>query len=205
MAIIKNIESKIKMATLLSVLSFVVSLTIVITNIVYTYKEKADARKTIYILDKGTPVLAKQTDQQVNRPVEYKGHVDLFHSLFFTMTPDDKYIEYQMKKAMYLVDESGIQQYNNLKEKGFFSQIMSSSAVLTIETDSIQLDVPNRYFKFYGKQRIDRRTSYIVRSLITEGYLEDVPRSQNNPHGIIIQRWRTLENKDLETRAKNVL
>ena len=92
MAIIKNIESKIKMATLLSVLSFVVSLTIVITNIVYTYKEKADARKTIYILDKGTPVLAKQTDQQVNRPVEYKGHVDLFHSLFFTMTPDDKYI-----------------------------------------------------------------------------------------------------------------
>ena len=121
------------------------------------------------------------------------------------MTPDDKYIEYQMNKAMYLVDESGMQQYNNLKEKGFFSQIMSSSAVLTIETDSIQLDVPNRYFKFYGKQRIDRRTSFIIRSLVTEGYLEDVPRSQNNPHGIIIQRWRTLENKDIATRTKNVL
>ncbi|MGO3307653.1 MAG: conjugative transposon protein TraK [Sphingobacterium sp.] len=205
MAIIKNIESKIKMATLLSVLSFVVSLTIVITNLIYSNKQVADARKTIYILDKGTPILAKQTDQQVNRPVEYKAHVDLFHSLFFTMTPDDKYIEYQMNKAMYLVDESGMQQYNNLKEKGFFSQIMSSSAVLTIETDSIQLDVPNRYFKFYGKQRIDRRTSFIIRSLVTEGYLEDVPRSQNNPHGIIIQRWRTLENKDIATRTKNVL
>ncbi|MCL4638332.1 MAG: conjugative transposon protein TraK [Olivibacter sp.] len=205
MAIIKNIESKIKMATMISILSFVVSLTIVIANILFTSKQMSDARKTIYILDKGTPILAKQTDQQVNRPVEYKAHVDLFHSVFFTMTPDDKYIEYQMKKAMYLIDESGIQQYNNLKEKGFFSQIMSSSAVLTIETDSIQLDIPNKYFRYYGKQRIDRKTSYIVRSLITEGYLQDVPRSQNNPHGIIIQRWRTLENKDIATRTKNVL
>lgn len=204
MAIIKNIESKIKMATLVSVLSFTVSLAIVIGVILFTSRQMSEARKTIYILDKGTPILAKQTDQHVNRPVEYKAHVDLFHSLFFTLTSDDKYIQYQMKKAMYLVDESGIQQYNNLKEKGLFSQIMSSSAVLTIETDSIQLDIPKRYFKYYGKQRIERRTSYVIRSLVTEGYLQDVPRSQNNPHGIIIHRWRTLENRDIATRTKNV-
>lgn len=204
MAIIKNIESKIKMATVIAVLSLSVSGVMVVGAYLLAYYQTSDARKTIYILDKGTPILAKQTDQQVNRPVEYKAHVDLFHSLFFTLTSDDKYIEYQMKKAMYLVDESGIQQYNNLKEKGFFSQIMSSSAVLTIETDSIQLDAPNRYFKYYGKQRIERRTSYVIRSLVTEGYLQDVPRSQNNPHGIIIQRWRTLENRDVATRTKNV-
>lgn len=204
MAIIKNIESKIKMATVIAVMSLSVSGVMVVGAYLLAYYQTADARKTIYILDKGTPILAKQTDQQVNRPVEYKAHVDLFHSLFFTLTSDDKYIEYQMKKAMYLVDESGIQQYNNLKEKGFFSQIMSSSAVLTIETDSIQLDVPSRYFKYYGKQRIERRTSYVIRSLVTEGYLQDVPRSQNNPHGIIIHRWRTLENRDVATRTKNV-
>lgn len=192
------------MATVIAVLSLSVSGVMVVGAYLLAYYQTSDARKTIYILDKGTPILAKQTDQQVNRPVEYKAHVDLFHSLFFTLTSDDKYIEYQMKKAMYLVDESGIQQYNNLKEKGFFSQIMSSSAVLTIETDSIQLDAPNRYFKYYGKQRIERRTSYVIRSLVTEGYLQDVPRSQNNPHGIIIQRWRTLENRDVATRTKNV-
>lgn len=192
------------MATLLAVLSLSVSGVMVAGAYLLAYYQTSDARKTIYILDKGTPILAKQTDQQVNRPVEYKAHVDLFHSLFFTLTSDDKYIQYQMKKAMYLVDESGIQQYNNLKEKGFFSQIMSSSAVLTIETDSIQLDGPKRYFKYYGKQRIERRTSYVIRSLVTEGYLQDVPRSPNNPHGIIIQRWRTLENRDVATHTKNV-
>jgi conjugative transposon TraK protein len=164
----------------------------------------SEARKTIYILDKDVPILAKQTDQEVNRPVEYKAHVDLFHSIFFTVTPDNQYIEYQMKKAMYLIDETGMQQYNNLKENGYYNQILLSSAVLTIETDSILVDYPNRYFRYYGRQRIDRKSSTLTRSLVTEGYLKDVPRSANYPHGVLIIRWKTLENKDLKNVAKRV-
>lgn len=34
----------------------------------------------------------------------------------FTLAPDDKYIKYTMDKAMYLVDETGLAQYNTLKE-----------------------------------------------------------------------------------------
>lgn len=193
------------MATIVSVASLVVSITIVISVLFYTYGQVAESRKTIYILDNGVPILAKQTDQSVNRPVEYKAHVDLFHSLFFNIAPDDKYIEYQMNKAMYLIDESGIQQYNNLKEKGFFSQIMNSSAVLTIQTDSIQLDMANKYFRYYGKQTIDRKSSTVIRSIITEGFMNDIPRTTNNPHGILITKWKTLENRDLSTREKTVL
>jgi conjugative transposon TraK protein len=201
--IIKNIEQKVKLAKLLSILSFAFSFAIVILMMMFLSKQLSESRKSIYILDKDIPVLAKQTDESVNRPVEYKAHVNVFHSLFFTLTPDNKYIEYQMKKAMYLIDESGIQQYNNLKEKGLFNQILSSSAVLTIQTDSIFLDVPAKFFRYYGKQRIERKSSIVVRSLITEGYLKDVPRSQNNPHGVLIERWKTVENKDLKNEAKN--
>ena len=201
--IIKNIEQKVKLAKLLSILSFTFSFAIVILMMMFLSKQLSESRKSIYILDKDIPILAKQTDESVNRPVEYKAHVNVFHSLFFTLTPDNKYIEYQMKKAMYLIDESGIQQYNNLKEKGLFNQILSSSAVLTIQTDSIFLDVPSKFFRYYGKQRIERKSSIVVRSLITEGYLKDVPRSQNNPHGVLIERWKTVENKDLKNEAKN--
>jgi conjugative transposon TraK protein len=201
--IIKNIEQKVKLAKLLSILSFTFSFAIVILMMMFLSKQLSESRKSIYILDKDIPILAKQTDESVNRPVEYKAHVNVFHSLFFTLTPDNKYIEYQMKKAMYLIDESGIQQYNNLKEKGLFNQILSSSAVLTIQTDSIFLDVPAKFFRYYGKQRIERKSSIVVRSLITEGYLKDVPRSQNNPHGVLIERWKTVENKDLKNEAKN--
>ncbi|RZM29903.1 MAG: conjugative transposon protein TraK [Pedobacter sp.] len=202
---IKNIEAKVRLATFLSAGSFVMAGTIVLIVSFFTYRQVSDARKSVYVLDANSvPLLARQTNLQMNRAAEYRSHVNLFHSLFFSLTPDDKYIEYQMKKAMYLVDESGALQYNNLKEKGFFNSILSSSAVLTLQTDSIFIDDVRKYFRYYGRQKIDRRSSTIIRSLVTEGYLKDLEiRSDNNPHAVLITRWKTLENKDLENVQKN--
>ena len=203
--IIKNIESKIRLATFLSAGSFLCALAMVGVVSFFAYKQVAIARKSVYVLDaNSTPVLARQTDVQMNRAAEYRSDIIRFHSLFFTLTPDDKYIEYQMKQAMYLVDESGALQYNNLKEKGFFNSILSSSAVLTITMDSVYLDMPHKYFRYYGKQKIDRRSSTLTRSLVTEGYLKDLDvRSDNNPNAVLITQWKTLENKDLNNVQKN--
>lgn len=44
---------------------------------------------------------------------------------------------------MYLIDDSGLKQYNNLKEKGYFNTILASSATVTIMTDSIKIDMNN--------------------------------------------------------------
>ena len=200
--IIQNIESKIRLATLVSLGSLTVSLLVVVTVCAYAYRLVSNSQKSVYLLDNNIPIMATQTSMQMNRPAEYRADIDLFHSLFFSLTPDDKFIEYQLKKAMYLVDESGMQQYNDLKEKGFFNSILSSSSVLTLQTDSISLDMPHRYFRYYGKLTIDRRTSTVVRSLVTEGYLKDIPRSDNNPHGVLITGWKTLENKDLSNVEK---
>ena len=203
--LIKNIEAKIRLATFLAGGSFVAAVIISVTALAYASRMAADARKSIYILAGNVPVIATQTDIQMNRPVEYKADIDEFHSLFFSLTPDDKYIDYQMKKAMYLVDQSGVQEYNDLKENGYFNSILSSSSVLTLTTDSISLDVQRKYFRYYGKLKIDRRSSTVIRSLITEGYLKDIPRSDNNPHGVLICGWKTLENKDLSDVQKNTL
>ena len=199
--IIKNIESKIRLATILSIGSFLTSIIICGFVSAYAYQQVANARQSIYILDNDIPILAKQTNMQMNRPAEYKAAVDLFHSLFFNLTPDDKHIEYQMAKAMYFVDETGVGQYNNLKEKGYFNSILSSSSVLSIQTDSIVID-QNR-FRYYGKQKIDRRSATITRSIVTEGDLIDIPRSENNSHGVLITNWKTIENKDLSNVSKN--
>jgi len=201
--IIKNIESRIRLATFLAAGSFLCAAIISATALVMTNKQVGEARRSIYILHNNVPLEAEQTDMQANRPVEYRADIDLFHALFFSLTPDDKYIEHQLARAMYLVDESGVEQYNNLKENGYFNSILSSSSILTLTTDSISLDLPRHYFKYYGKLKIDRRSSTVVRSLITEGYLKDIPRSDNNPHGVLITGWKTLENKDLENVQKN--
>jgi conjugative transposon TraK protein len=200
--IIKNIEAKIRLATIVALGSLLAAIIISLVVSSYAYRQVSDARKSVYILNNNVPLMASQTDVQMNRPAEYRAHVDLFHSLFFSLAPDDKYIEYQLKKAMYLVDESGVKQYDDLKENGFFNSILSSSSVLTLQTDSITLDMPRKYFKYYGKLKIDRRSSTVIRSLITEGYLKDIPRSDNNPHGVLITNWKTLENKDLQNVQK---
>lgn len=103
---------------------------------------------------------------------------------------------------MYLIDETGLAQYNALKEKGFYNNIMGTSAIANIYCDSINFNKETMEFKYYGRQRIERRTSILIRQLITAGKVKRVPRTENNPHGLIITNWRTLLNKDLESIAK---
>ena len=134
--------------------------------------------------------------------VEAKSHIEMFHHYFFTLAPDDKYIKYTMEKAMYLVDETGLAQYNTLKEKGFYSNIMGTSAVFSIYCDSIRVDTKSMEFTYYGRQRIERRSSILMRELVTAGQLQRVPRTDNNPHGLLIVNWRTLINKDIEQKNK---
>jgi hypothetical protein len=42
-----------------------------------------------------------------------------------------------------------------------------------------------------------------MRQIVTAGNLKKVPRTENNPHGILITNWRTLLNKDLEEKKKS--
>jgi len=203
--LIKNIEAKIKLATFIAGGSLLTSLLITVITCTYAYKQVTNAYNHIYILDNNIALQASQADLRTNRPAQYRGTIDAFHSLFFSLTPDDKYIEYQMKKAMYLIDESGVQQYNNLKENGYFNSILSSSSVLTLQTDSITIDMAKKYFRYYGKLKIDRRSTTVIRSLITEGYLKDIRPSENNMNGVLITNWKTIENKDLENVQKNSL
>ena len=77
----------------------------------------SDAHKKVYVLDGNVPILVHRSTMDETLDVEAKSHIEMFHHLFFTLAPDDKYIKYTMDKAMYLVDETGLAQYNTLKEK----------------------------------------------------------------------------------------
>ena len=74
--------------------------------------------------------------------------------------------------------------------------------LFSILCDSISFNKETMAFTYYGRQRIERRTSVLMRELVTEGFLKRVPRTDNNPHGLLIVNWRTILNKDLEQRNK---
>ncbi|THD32422.1 MAG: conjugative transposon protein TraK [Flavobacterium johnsoniae] len=159
----------------------------------------------IYILANGKALEAYSSDRKDNIPVEARDHVKTFHMLFFTLDPDDKAIEANIKKALYLADGTAKRVYDDLKENGFYSGMISGNVNQTIRIDSVLVNT-NAYpyqFRCHATQEIIRPTSITTRSLLTEGSLRNVSRSDNNPHGFLIERWNTIDNRDLKTAGRN--
>ena len=196
--LIQSLEQKTRLALMTVLLTIVGNVVICGMLIAYGAKVLSEERNQVYVLDGDIPFPAQRSQEEANFIMEAKAHIQLFHQYFFTLPPDDDYIKWTLGKAMYMADGTAIKQKQAMEENGFFSDIVSSSATCTIMCDSIKLDEHSRKFTYYGTQSIRRRTKKIRRTLITTGALENVPRTQNNPHGLLITHWRTLKNIDLE-------
>ncbi|HKK67311.1 MAG TPA: conjugative transposon protein TraK [Bacteroidales bacterium] len=163
------------------------------------------SRQKIYVLDNGKSLLvALREDISENRDAEARDHVKRFHELFFTLEPDKEYIENNIREALYLSDRSAMNQYRSFKENNVYNQVIASDISMTIRTDSIRLDFSTYpyTFRYYGKQKIVRTSNITLRNLETTGRLRNISRTDNNPHGFLIERWRIVDNKDIETTRR---
>jgi conjugative transposon TraK protein len=162
------------------------------------------AQGKIYILSSGKALEAFASDRKENTPVEARDHIRSFHQYFFTLDPDEKVITANITRALYLADGSAKRLYDNLKENGYYAGIISGNISQEITVDSIDLDMKTYPFHFrcYSIQKIIRPTSLVTRNLITEGWLRNTSRSDNDPHGFLIERWSTLENKDIKVESR---
>lgn len=169
-----------------------------------SYELSARVQDKIYILAGDQAMEAFASKRKDNLLVEAKSHISLFHTYFFTLDPDDKVIERNISKALYMADASAKKQYNNLKETGYYANIIAGNISQQISIDSITVNIKSEPYLFhcYGTEKIIRPNSIVTRNLITQGYLRNVSRSDNNPHGFLIERWETLENKDIKTENR---
>ncbi|WP_233581773.1 conjugative transposon protein TraK [Flavobacterium macacae] len=158
----------------------------------------------VYILANGKALEAYASDRKDNVAVEARDHVKTFHKLFFTLDPDEKAIRENVNKAFYLADESAKRIYDDLKENGYYAGIISGNVSQTLVVDSIRIDTDEYPYQFecFATQKITRTTSVAYRSLVTKGNLRNISRSDNNPHGFLVERWKTLENKNLRTENR---
>jgi conjugative transposon TraK protein len=201
---LKNIDTAFKHIRLFSYL-LILACTLISCFAVYkSYQSSENFKNHIYILANGKALEAFAAERKDNIPVEIRDHVKMFHHYFFTLDPDDKAIQANITKALYMADGSAKTAYDNLKESGFYANLISGNISQQIEVDSIRLDMNQYpfYFKCFATEKLIRSTSTINRSLITQGYLRNVSRSDNNPHGFLIGKWETLENKDITTQNK---
>jgi conjugative transposon TraK protein len=167
-------------------------------------QEVSRALQRIYILADGKVLEAMASDRRDNIGVEARDHVRMFHWLFFNLDPDEKFNTENLTRALYLADGSANRVYKDLIEKGYYADVVSNNMSERVKLDSIVVDLASEpfYFRFYGEEKITRETSVVTRELLTEGYLREVSRSDNNPHGFLIERWTILSNRDLKTEPR---
>lgn len=160
----------------------------------------SSAQDKIYVLANGTALIAYAGSRRENIPVEARDHVSRFHELFFTLDPDEKAITATIKKSLYLSDATAKKQYDDLVETGYMAGIISGNVSQQIQVDSVQVNTLSEPFAFrcYATIKIIRSTSVVTRSLVTQGVLRSVARSDHNPHGFLIEKWEITENKDLK-------
>ncbi len=194
----KNIDTAFSHIKRFSIFLIIACVLISCFSIWKSYDMVKTVQAKIYILANGKAIEAFSAERRDNIPVEAKDHIKMFHHYFFTLDPDEKVIQRNMSSALNLADESAKKAYDNLREKGFYNNLISANISQEIQVDSIKLDIDQYpfYFRCYATQKLIRSSSTTTRRLLTQGYLRNVSRSDNNPHGFLVQRWETLENSD---------
>src|SRR3982750_2602071 len=102
-----------------------------------SFKLVGDIQSKIYILANGKALEAYAAERKDNIPVEARDHVKTFHHLFFTLDPDERVIQSNVTKALYLADASAKSQYDNLKESGYYTNLISANISQSITVDSV--------------------------------------------------------------------
>ncbi|SFB79554.1 Bacteroides conjugative transposon TraK protein [Flagellimonas taeanensis] len=200
----KNIDTAFRQVRLVAI---VVIIGCVLLSIAISYQSLSmvsGMQDKIYVLANDKALEAYASTRKENIPVEARDHVKTFHFAFFSLEPDEKVIRENIDRALYLADRSAKREYDNLLERGYYTQIIAGNVSQNIRVDSVKVDLREYPYPFrcYATQQLVRATSTVTRSLVTQGQLRNISRSDNNPHGFLIEQWRILENKDIQVRNR---
>lgn len=199
----KNIDTAFRHTRLFNLLFLAGCVVICCYSQYRTYATLTANQGKVYVLVNGQVLEAIVQDR--NYPVEIEDHIQSFHHYFFTLSPDDKAIQSQISRALYLADGSAKRIYQNMKESGYYSNLISGNISQKIAIDSIELDMTTMPYRFRarGVQEITRPTSTLIRSIVTTGYVRTGQvQSRNNNHGFQIERWEIVENQDIKTISR---
>ena len=99
MAFIEELDKKRKWDTYLTIGAIAGSLLFCAIVVVKVLSFAQNERQKIYVLSNDIPISAEQTNEEMTLEIEAKAQINLFHQLFFTLAPDDKYIHYNLERG----------------------------------------------------------------------------------------------------------
>lgn len=200
-----NIETSFRKMKFVTVLSICAAALIAVGSVAAAgwYMEKSG--QTIFVVDKGSAVMATRDSQDSYRELEAKDHVTRFHELMFNLSPSAESIQRNLDRALVMSDKSAYEYWMDLSERGFYQRLVSANISQEFVADSIKVDMLSypHTVNTYGKLYMLRESNITAYQFESSCRLVDVERSQTNPHGLMIERFVVTRNDNLGTRKRH--
>lgn len=201
---LSDIQSGVRRNTAVTVVALVAALLISCFAVFYAFDYVKKDKDSIYILDQGAVLSAFRSEDMAQRDQEIVDHMKDFHMLFFRISPDADRLQQGISDALELADESAYAFYNDLLEKQYYDKLLSINAVQDIRVDSVRFDLGQYPYpvRTYCSLFIYRESNVSTYDYQTTCELVNVPRSMNNPHGLLIQKFREDKTELKGTRKR---
>ena len=160
---------------------------------------------TIYVVDKGSAVMANRSPEDGYRDIEADDHVLRFHELMLNVTPNAESIKRNIDRALILCDKSAYDYYMDLSEKGFYQRMISANITQEFVADSVRVNMESYPYKVttYGKLYLMRESNINLYEFESQGQLVEVERSPSNPHGLMLEKFHVTRNENIGSRRRN--
>ena len=200
-----NIDSSFRKMKFLTIAALICAGAVCIGSVGIAAWSSEHARQTVYVIDKGSAVMARRTPEDANRDMEAADHVTRFHELMFNLAPSSESIKRNVDRALTMSDRSAYDYWMDLSERGFYQRIVSANISQEFVADSIKVDMMSypHQVTTYGKLYLLRESNITAYQFESSCRLVDVERSQNNPHGLMIERFTVTRNENIGTRKRH--
>ena len=162
------------------------------------------SRDTVYVVDKGSTIMATIASGSVQRDLEVEDHIRRFHELMFNLAPSSESQRRNLEQALHMADRSAYDWWQDQSESGYYARLVSANITQEIQIDSVRFSMQTYPYpaRLYGKVFLTRESNITAYDFVSECRLSDVPRSRSNPRGLMVERFAVRRYESLGTRKR---
>ena len=172
--------------------------------VLLSFRFVSKSRDTVYVVDKGSTIMAAIAEGDVQRDLEVEDHVRRFHELMFNLAPSTESQQRNLEQALHMADRSAYDWWQDQSESGYYARLVSANISQEIQIDSVRFSMQSYPYpaRLYGKVYLTRESNITAYDFVSECRLSDVPRSRSNPHGLMVERFSVKRYESLGTRKR---
>lgn len=199
-----GIDQELRLRRLLIVATLGFAACVCIGVVLLSFRFVQQSRDTVYVVDKGSTIMATIASGTVQRDLEVEDHVRRFHQLMFNLAPSSESQKRNLEQALHMADRSAYDWWKDQSESGYYSRLVSANITQEIQIDSVHFSMQTYPYpaRLFGKVYLTRESNITAYDFVSECRLSDVPRSRSNPHGLMIEKFAIRKYESLGTRRR---